>query len=203
MGDMGGMDMSMPVLPMWVRVSWVVALLIALVTHLRHVYHMSGQHRWWVLGHVIMAAAMIPMYMPEIIGEGDLSGLGLRLFISAALVAAAVSIGMRYRENVLNPLWLMLTFDLAIMAYMWLPTARRSSVLDSLLATYFLYQVFAWILGIWDRIPVLERSMPGGKHSPKPAPTVAVVGLTTHNSLAGRATLAVMAASMGYMLIAM
>ncbi len=203
MGDMGGMDMTMPVLPMWVRVSWVVALLIALGTHLSHVCRMSGQHRWWVLGHVIMAAAMIPMYMPEIAGEGDFSGFGLRVFISAALVAAAVSTGMRYRENVLNPLWLMLTLDLTIMAYMWLPTTSRSPILDGLFAVYFIYQVFAWVLGIWDRIPVLERSMPGGKHCPKPAPTVAVVGLTAHNSAAGRATLAVMAASMGYMLIAM
>ncbi|MDQ2706486.1 MAG: DUF5134 domain-containing protein [Actinomycetota bacterium] len=197
------MDMSMPVLPMWVQVSWVVALVVAIVTHLRHVYGMSGQHRWWVLGHVAMATAMIPMYMPRLIGGNDFSPLGLRLFISAAFVVAGASIVMRYRENVLNPLWVMLTVDLAIMAYMWLPTTSRPSMLDGLLAVYYVYQAVAWMLGLWDRIPVLDRSMPGGRHSPRPAPTVAVVGLTTHTSLAGRATLAVMAASMGYMLVAM
>ena len=203
MGDMSGMDMSMPVLPEWVRISWVVALAIALLTHLGHVYRMSGQHRWWLIGHVLMAAAMIPMYMPELVGEADLSGLALQLFISAALVVAAVSIALRFRENVTNPLWVMLAVDLAIMAYMWLPTMNRPPALDGLLAIYFGAQVLAWLFGIWDRVPVLDRSMPGGRHRPTPAPTVAVVQLTTHTGLVGRATLAIMAASMGYMLITM
>lgn len=203
MEDMTGMDTSMPLLPTWMRVLWVVALIIALVAHLGHVYHMSGQQRWWIFGHVIMAAAMIPMYMPEILGEVDFSWLAIRLFISAALVTAAVSITMRRRENVLNPLWVMLAVDLGVMAYMWLPVTNRPSILDGLLAVYSGYQVVAWLFGMWDRIPVLDRSMPGGNHRPRPAPTVAVVSLTTHTSLTGRATLAVMAASMGYMLIAM
>jgi hypothetical protein len=203
MGHMPGMDMSMPLLPTWVRVAWALALLIALIVHLSHVYRMSSQYRLWVLGHVIMAAAMIPMYMPEITGTIGFTQLGLQIFVCAAFAAAAVSIVMRLRENVLNPLWAMLTLDLAIMAYMWLPTMSRLPALDVLLAVYFSYQVLAWILGIWDRLPVLDRSMAGGRHRPAPAPTVSVVSLTAHTGFASRATSAVMAASMGYMLIAM
>jgi hypothetical protein len=202
-GDMAGMDMSTPMMPTWVRLVWAGALAVALLMHLTHVYRMPGQHRWWVLGHVAMAAAMIPMYLPELLGGADFSPLGLPLFACAAFVAAAVGVAMRYRENVLNPLWVMLAIDLAIMAYMWLPATNRSHTLDGVLVTYFLYQIVAWTFGIWDRVPVLERSAPGGRHSPRPPPTVAVVGLTVHTGLTARAILAVMAASMGFMLVAM
>lgn len=195
--------MSMDMMPMWVRVFWVTVLTVALASHLRHAYHGAGQHRWWVLGHTAMAVAMIPMYMPELLGGSDMSQLGLRVFALAALTIVAVSIAMRHRENVLNPLWVMLAVDLAIMAYMWLPTAKRSSVIDNLLVAYLVCQVLAHIVGIWERVPALERSMPGGRHSPRPPPTIAVVGLTAHTGLIGRSTLAVMAASMGYMLMAM
>jgi hypothetical protein len=56
MGPMPGpMDsmMNMPLLPVWVRAVWAVALVAVALVHAWHARSMSGQPRWWHIVHVL------------------------------------------------------------------------------------------------------------------------------------------------------
>ncbi|OZM76552.1 DUF5134 domain-containing protein [Pseudonocardia sp. MH-G8] len=90
-------------LPGWLRGVWIAAVCAVVVVHLRHVCVMSGQRRYWHVGHVLMAAGMAYMYLPHsyqpIPGE---SGTAAFAAAAAASIAAAALFRMRY--GVLNPL---------------------------------------------------------------------------------------------------
>jgi hypothetical protein len=55
-------------LPGWLRGVWIVAACAVVVVHLRHVWVMSGQRRYWHVGHVLMAADGLhvpPSFVPS------------------------------------------------------------------------------------------------------------------------------------------
>lgn len=212
---MGSMT-SMPLLPEWLRFGWAVALVAVIVTHVWHGYCTPGQHRWWHAGHVLTAAGMVVMYLPGSMAQPDLSLGGMGLFGGVAAITAGATAVLRHREGVLNPLWVVSAVDMLIMAYMWLPPATRPSVLDYALAGYLGCQLLAWSLGLWERVPVVARSTSpasavptmarAGKagqapHAATPPAPSAAIGLIVHHAPVVQASLAVMAASMSYMLI--
>lgn len=204
-------SMHTPLLPTWLRAAWVTALIAVVVVHLAHAYRLPGQPRWWHIGHVVMAAGMALMYLPPGMHHGHGSRTGVALFLGVAVATAAATAVLWRREAALNPLWVVLALDMLVMAYMWLPVAARPAGLDVALAAYLGCQVLAWALGLWDRVPVLARSGPAPMAAgtvatavPRPATgATAMVGLIVHSSPAVRITLAVMVASMGYMLVVM
>lgn len=209
----------MSLLPDWLRVVWVVALGVAIVTHLWHAYCRPGQHRWWHAGHIFMAAGMGVMYWPGSMTEPGLSRVGVVLFGGVALAMAAATAVLRRREGALNPLWVLAAVDMLIMAYMWLPATIRPSLLDYALAAYLGCQMLAWALGLWERDPVTARppapaaTVPTmarvgpGRPAARPSAQVTslspAVGLIAERAPVIRASLAIMAASMSYMLIVM
>ncbi|MGH3779213.1 MAG: hypothetical protein ACRDRO_00925 [Pseudonocardiaceae bacterium] len=71
---------SMPLLPDWLRVVWVAALTVLIVTHVGHAYCKLGQCRWWHAGHIVMAAGMVVMYWPRSMTRPGLSQAGVELF---------------------------------------------------------------------------------------------------------------------------
>ena len=210
---------SEPLLPDWLRVIWVVALGVVIVTHLWHAYRRPGQHRWWHAGHIFMAAGMVVMYLPGAMAVPGLSQVGVVLFGGVAVAIAAATAVLRRREGALNPLWLVAAMDELIMAYMWLPAAIRPALLDYALAAYLGCQMLAWVLGWWERDPgtarppvraatepTMVRAGPGRLAASSSAPLArppAAVGLIAERAAVIRASLAVMAASMSYMLIVM
>ncbi len=210
---------SEPLLPDWLRVIWVVALGVVIVTHLWHAYCRPGQHRWWHAGHIFMAAGMVVMYLPGAMAVPGLFQGGVVLFGGVAVAIAAATAVLRRREGALNPLWLVAAMDELIMAYMWLPAAIRPALLNYALATYLGCQMLAWVLGWWERDPVtarppvpaaaeptMVRAAPGRLAASPSAPLArppAAVGLIAERAVVIRASLAVMAASMSYMLIVM
>lgn len=210
----------MPLLPDWLRVVWIVALGVVIVTHVWHAYSRPGQHRWWHAGHIFMAAGMVVMYVPGSMTEPGLSAVGVVLFGGVALTTAVATVVLRRREGALNPLWVVAVVDTLVMAYMWLPAAIRPSLLDYALAAYLGCQLLAWALGLWERDPAIARPPVPAATAPTMAragsgrPTVvrpsapltypsAAVGLIAERAPVVRASLAVMAASMSYMLIVM
>src|SRR6476661_1929603 len=214
---MGSMT-SMPLLPDWLRVVWVVALGVVIVTHVWHAYCRPGQHRWWHAGHILMAAGMAVMYVPGSMTEPGLSRVGVVLFGGVALATAAVTVVLRRRESALNPLWVVAAVDMLVMAYMWLPAAIRPSLLDYALAAYLGCQLLAWALWGRDHViarppvpaataPMMAGAGPGRPAAARPSAPLtypsAAVGLIAERAPVVRASLAVMAASMSYMLIVM
>jgi hypothetical protein len=87
------------------------------------------------------------------------------------------------------------------MAYLLLPA--RESVLTAVFVAYLVAQMVAWALGLWSRVPVLAAVPVEGTSAGGSEARSAVVELTAHTSPVVLATLAVMAASMAYMLTAM
>ncbi|MDR7303699.1 DUF5134 domain-containing protein [Haloactinomyces albus] len=219
--------MSMPLLPMWLRIVWVVALCGVIVTHVGHAVAMPGQRRWWHVGHTAMAAGMALMYLLPRMQHPALYRAGLVLFVLIMVAEAAATAVFRRREGMLNPLWLLSAVDMFAMAYMLLAPAARPVWLTWVLVAYLGGQVLGWAFGLWDRLPVFARGLPATvapgdsptaverthRHehavtplADDPAPEAApgpVVGLTAHSTVAVRVTLAVMAAGMAYMLAIM
>lgn len=219
----GEMTMSMPLLPAWLRVVWVLALSTAVVAHAGHAWAMPGQRRWWHVGHTVMAVGMALMYALPRMHHPVLYQAGLVLFVLLAIAEIAATVVFRHREGVVNPLWALAAVDMLAMAYMLLPMAFRPGWLTFVFVVYLAGQVVAWAFGAWDRLPVFRpsgttseasargRAAAGRSDGPAllatdPVPEYdagSVVGLTTHSTVAVRVTLAIMAAGMAYMLAVM
>ncbi|ASU81359.1 DUF5134 domain-containing protein [Actinopolyspora erythraea] len=219
--------MDMPLLPMWLRTVWIVGLCAVVVVHVGHLVALSGQHRAWHAGHTVMATGMALMYLLPRMQHPELYRAGLVLFALVALAQAVTTVALRAREGAVNPLWLLSTVDMLAMVYMLLPPATRPDWLNWVFVVYLACQAVAYGLGTWDRLPVFTSRAPTSvaagaataapehtrdhEHTvtpltAEPAPDPAagpVVGLVAHSSLGVRVTLAVMAASMAYMLAVM
>lgn len=218
--------MSMAWLPMWLRIVWVVALCGVIVTHVAHAAAMPGQRRWWHAGHTTMATGMALMYLLPRMHFPGLYRAGLVLFVLVTITEASATGVFRAREGAFNPLWVFSTADMVAMTYMLLPMALRPTWLNWVFVLYLGGQALAWAFGLWDRLPVFaRRPAPAAPRGPPaatgraqqhehavtpladdPAPQAAtgpVVGLTAHSTVAVRITLAIMTASMAYMLAIM
>jgi Domain of unknown function (DUF5134) len=178
-------------LPGWVRLVWVVALGVMAVLHIWHGATTSGQARWWHGAHTAMALGMIGMYAAGPMRQRALDNALEVLFAVIAVVLVVTAVVVRRRERVLNPLWVVTAVDSAAMSYlaavMLSPSAVPAAVTWVVVA-YLACDTLAWLLDLWDR--ALASRGPS-------------VGLSGHNTLDIRLSLAVMAASMAYMLAAM
>jgi len=230
MGSMSGVEAaSMPLLPEWLRMLWVAALLGATALHVRHAWLMPGRVRWWHAGHTTMAIGMTSMYLLDRMQHPALYQAELAVFASALLTVAAITAAISRGEGALNPLWLAGTLDLLAMVYMLLPAENRNAALTGVILIYLTCQVLAWSLGWWDRPSARHAVASAQALSTKPnmatdatvtraatgRPAAALLGpaqqvvqyrqreLFLQCTLSTRASLAVMAAAMGYMLAVM
>lgn len=221
MGAMDGhMAMSMALLPAWLRLVWVIVLAGVTLVHLWHARSMSGQPRWWHVAHTVMALGMLAMYAAHPMAQRGLDRGEAVVFGVATVVLAVTTAVLRRREDVLNPVWVASCLEMLAMTYMavimQLPTDARPTPVTWLVVSYLASQILAWAFGIWDRVPaltprtqVVSATSPNGTASsaaPPVAETPATrpsVGLPAHYTPAIRVSLAVMAASMAYMLAVM
>ncbi|MGB7795292.1 MAG: hypothetical protein WBL53_03380 [Pseudonocardiaceae bacterium] len=214
--------MSMPLLPQWLRIVWAVALAGVLLLHVWHAWSRPSQPRWWHIGHIIMALGMMGMYLLGMAHPG-LYRVGVVFFAVMTVALATTAVVFRRREHVLNPLWVASAVDMLTMTYMLLPSAAQPAGLRWVFIAYLAWQILAWALGLWDRVPVLQPApsplgpVPATRATATtgtvqavaaataiPAPSEGrVLGLTAHCTPAIRISLAVMAASMAYMLAVM
>lgn len=218
------MTMSFPLLPMWSQIAWTVALSAVLAAHLRHAWGMRGQARWWHVSHVTMLAGMIVMYFPPSMTSHWFAAVRrpcLVVFGVVAVTLVTTALMTWARERNPNPLWLLAALDSVAMAYMWLPHGLRPGALTWAIVAYCALGTIAWLAGLWSRpvyrtVTVAEpqaqailAGRPGAEGSAGLAePSAAAVreprhALSAHNTIGTRVTLAVMTASMAYMLLAM
>lgn len=230
MGSMSGTaPANMPALPEWLRILWVAALLAAVTLHLRHARLVGGPGRLWHVGHTTMAAGMTLMYLVDRMRHPALYQVELALF--TLLTTAVVTAVVTRRERLLNPMWVGVTLDLLSMVYMLLPAQNRNPALTGVVLTYLSFQVMTSTLGRWRRTPRHEPAMNSAQDldaemtmttevtTPLRTPHVTVVErvgrcapqlyphhrrqVRTYSAPSVRASLAVVAASMGYMLALM
>lgn len=184
------MTHTAPLLPDWLRVVWILALCAVAAVHLRHVRLMSGQRRFWHVGHVLMAGGMAYMYLPHSAHQVP-QWTGTAVYATAAGGAVVVAAALGIRDGVINPLWSLITVEMLVMTYMFLPMNARSSLLSYLLAGYLAGIGVLWALGRLDRH---YRPSHSGH-------TVRASARSTASAL--RVSLVTMAGAMAYMLLAM
>ncbi|NHD15541.1 MULTISPECIES: DUF5134 domain-containing protein [unclassified Actinopolyspora] len=206
--------MGMSLLPDWSRPLWALLLVVVFAQHALHAGRMSGQPRWWHVGHTLMAAGMAVMYLLPHMRYPGLYRAGLVLFALVALVEVVAAGVIGRREGGFNPLWGTAAAGMLIMTYMMVPLQLRPSWLTLVLVAYLCCETVIWAGGLWQRLPSsrtpprlpptgVELSTAPGAAGPAPAGgSGRGFGLVAHRSLGVRLSLAVMAASMAYMLTA-
>lgn len=193
-------DMTMPVmrsalLPDGLRVVWAVVLCGVVVCHVAHLSAMDGRHRWWHAGHTAMAAGMLVMYAVPRPPGSVAYRVGLGLFAALTTVLAVVTVVSWSRRDQRLP-WLLLTVDMLVMTYMLLPVTARGHTVGHVLAAYLGLRCLAWAFGWWHRHG-LRRA------AGTPASDGHREWRAAMSAPSVRASLAVMAAGMAYMLAAM
>nr|WP_275106934.1 DUF5134 domain-containing protein [Nocardia terpenica] len=178
-------------LPVWFRLAWFIALIVVAGLHVWHAAALRGQPRWWHGVHTVMAVGMAAMYAADPMKQAGLDRALFAVFtvVAAGLVAVTAAVGLR--EGAANPLWALTVLDAAAMAYMsavMLWPQAIGHVVSWVVIAYLCVDAIGWMFGVWDRLAVLRRES---------------IGLAGHDSADVRVSLAVMAASMAYMLAAM
>jgi hypothetical protein len=180
-------------LPGWLRTVWIIASCAVAAVHLRHVWVMNGQRRYWHVGHVLMAVGMAYMYLPHSAHFVPTES-GTALYAAAAIGGIIASALFRLRDGVINPLWIIVAVEMAVMVYMFLPMHTRSPMLSYVLAVYLAGVGTAWALGKWDRHYLSDRNRAVGQ-------TASLTVRATAPTL--RVSLVTMSGAMTYMRLTM
>ncbi len=195
----GGMDgdmmaMSGPdLLPPAVTWIWLIALTAVLVFHGLHALRASGQHRWFHASHVLMLVSMLYMY-----ASMEFKWTWLPASLQAwvfGLSTAAILVWMVYRFVQRRPfsyVWILALIMQAAMIYMWLP--NWIAVLTWILVVYYALETLAWLFGLINDTKGSGGVGPGDRSSFVPI---------AHATVLGNVSMAICAASMGYMFAAM
>lgn len=194
---------GMPLLPDWLRSVWALAMGGVIVVHVWHASALRGQRRWWHIGHTTMAVGMAAMYLLPRMAHPTLYTAGAVLFTAITLAEAVTTFLHRCHEGVLNPLWVSSTTDKLAMTYVLLSPAVRPAGLAYVFILYSGGQALAWALLLWDRAPALRSPIGATSGAALTGPLGSAgrcVGLPAHSTPVTRASLAVMAAGMAYML---
>ncbi|HLR28019.1 MAG TPA: DUF5134 domain-containing protein [Ruania sp.] len=177
--------------------------------HVHHCRMMTGQVRWWHLMHTAMGIGMVAMYVLPVMSDPILAWGGLGIFTALTAALLLTTIVQFRREGALNPLWLATSIDMAAMTYMFLPMNAQPLLLTWVVIAYLATHTLIWLCDVWARANIFTLAdSPGEPPLPGGSAGTAVVqrrslGLSGKVDLSVRITLAVMAASMGYMLLAM
>jgi hypothetical protein len=189
------------ILPRWLAVLWVLAMIAVFAVHFRHARESSGQRRIWHSGHVLMALGMAFMFAPESIDPVHIAGRvwELAFATAAVLILAGILAALVNRWSV-NALWPLAAIDMAVMAYMW-STASRATDLTWLLAASFGGASALWLGG---RMRAVDRRFIVGAYAITPEGALGAAAaepLICDRNL--RVSMAAMALGMSYMLAAM
>jgi hypothetical protein len=218
---------AVDLLPPLVTWLWLGALAAVLIFHCGHLVRMGGQHRWFHASHALMLVSMLYMFASmEFKWNWFPPSSWVVIF---GLSTAAILGWMILRVVQRRPfsfLWILALVMQATMIYMWMP--HWIPVLTWTLVVYFGLETVAWLIGRVDDskpatavgpgeralvVPAVPDSAPSpSKLATRPG-SVAVVLLDPkpvtaslslgEGSAVGQVSMAIMAASIGYMFAAM
>lgn len=200
MGSMTGMTaMTGTGIPDAARVLWTVLLCAVIALHGGHAVAQRGAYRWWHAGHILMAAGMVAMFLPVPM-TSTTNDVGVLVYSCAAAGAVGYTGLSRDRTGIVDSVWLLSTVDMLVMVYMFLAPGSTPALLDNVLIGYLGLATVLWLTGVlprWTGRRTAVAQASGG------TATAVRADLVLHCTPAVRTTLAVMTASMAYMLAAM
>ncbi len=146
------------------------AFVLVLGVHVWHAAVMVGRHRLWHLLHILMAAAMVTMYLP-----GDALQIparaGVAVFAAVAVLVAAALLVSLLQRNRIGVLWLLNVADLVWMAIMFALMEIGRPWVAAAAAVWFAGQALGWASGRFGA--VLEHRGLGEVDPPThPPPTL-------------------------------
>lgn len=228
MADMKPMAEVLNLLPLWVTCLWLVALAAVLVFHCGHFVRMGGERRWFHASHILMLVSMLYMFASmEFKWKWFPSSWWVVIFwLSTAAVAGWMILRFVQRRP-FSFLWIFALIMQAAMIYMWMPAPDWVAPLTWTVVVYYGLETVAWLGGLLDDSKRMTAVGPGDRAVVVPvAPESAAANLATQqggvavklleevkrkmtvlpmneDSAMSRVSMAVMAASMGYMFAAM
>ena len=178
-------------LPLWLQVIWVIALAAVTAGHLLTLGFARDQARLWSGAHALMGLGMIYMFLPWV-GEPPIPA---RAFVVVFAAAAAVSlIALAGAWNDARPvrvMWVLVTLDMAAMAYMFQLVDSGAWLLTYALVAWYFASAIGWSYGVADAGLTKCCAVPFGQLPPIPPLPLA------------RAGQAVMGVAMAWMFLAM
>lgn len=230
MADMKPMAEVLNLLPLWVTGLWLVALAAVLVFHCGHFVRMGGERRWFHASHILMLVSMLYMFASmEFKWKWFPSSWWVVIFwLSTAAVAGWMILRFVQRRP-FSFLWIFALIMQAAMIYMWMPPSSWVAPLTWIVVVYYGLETVAWLGGLLDDSKRMTAVGPGDRAVVVPVapesvaapasmatrPASGSVGLLEEvkqkmtvlpmgeGSAMSRVSMAVMAASMGYMFAAM
>jgi hypothetical protein len=224
-GDLASKPLNL--LPLWVTWLWLVALAAVLVFHCGHFVRMGGEHRWFHASHILMLVSMLYMFASmEFKWKWFPSSWWVVIFwLSAAAILGWMILRFVQRRP-FSFLWIFALIMQATMIYMWMP--NWAPALTWTLVVYFGVETVAWLGGLLDDSKHTMAVGPGDRAAGMPVAPGSVTAPATRatqpasrvglledpktvmaflslgeGSMVARVSMAIMAASMGYMFAAM
>ncbi|MGY6275122.1 hypothetical protein [Methylomonas sp. MgM2] len=191
------MTASLNLLTHRVTVIWIAMLASVLVFHCGHLIHRHGQHRWFHGAHIVMLLGMLYMYASMAFAWKWIPArawMSLFAFTTAAIFLWMIARCIQRRK--FSYLWILALIQQAAMVYMWMPVGYWIPWLSYSAVGYFTLETIGWLIGLCNDARA-GRSIEigfGGK---------AWIGPLIPRTVTGNISMAVMAASMGYMFAAM
>lgn len=179
------------VLPLWLAVLWVLALGAVTASHFLVVGFARREARLWSGSHALMGLGMIYMFLPWA-GSAPIPARALVVVFAVAATFALFALARAWNEaRPVRVMWLLVTIDLAAMAYMFQLVDTGVWFLTYALIAWYCVSAIGWSHGVAD--PSLTRccAVPFGALQPIPPLPLA------------RAGQAVMAAAMAWMFLVM
>src|SRR5699024_2169384 len=121
---------------------------------------MTGQPRWWHLGHTAMALGMAAMYLLPTMEHPGFGRFGLATFAVVTVAVLGAAVVHWRREGVANPLWLATTLDMLEMTSMFLPMSDWVPVVTGILLGDLVLQCVACAGNLWAHLPLYVRGSP-------------------------------------------
>ncbi|MEO8557265.1 MAG: hypothetical protein ABI474_11405 [Actinomycetota bacterium] len=229
MGGMESMSSKLDLLPPWVTALWLVGLAAVLVFHCGHFARIGGQHRWFHASHILMLVSMLYMFASmEYKWKWFPKSLWVVIFELSTAALAGWMIFRLVQRRRFSFVWMFALIMQAAMIYMWM--TDWAPALTWTIVVYYGLETVAWLGGLLDdtkramagapsRGAVVEAVAPSSTRSGAPAglavgvlddskrmtvlaPSPRFVVMAQSSALA-RVSMAIMAASMGYMFAAM
>lgn len=142
-------------IPAGTSYGWAAASVLVVLVHVWHLRLITGRHRLWHAGHILMALGMLVMFLPSLMATTPPLA-GTLVFALAALALAGYLALLRRRGGGVGLVWLASVIDLAWMALMFGEMGGRVLTLLNLAgAGWFGAQAVGWISGLLGR--VLDR----------------------------------------------
>src|SRR5699024_670224 len=174
--------------------------------HVHHCRTMTGQVRWWHLMHTAMGIGMVAMYVLPVMSNATLAWSGLAIFAALTAALLLTTVLQFRREGALNPMWLATSMAMSVVSSMFVAMNAPPLLLTWAVIAYLAAHALVWLCDVWARAGSFTLAAPPGEPLPPSggAGTAVVqrrsLGLSGTVDLSVRITLALMAASMGYML---